>query len=1800
MALHRTLTTSDGIHYLQAYSYADQTAREAATGFTAADVGKVARQEDTGGFYILTVHDPAAWLSLGGSFTNPMSQVGDVIYGGSAGVPTRLAGADGSYFRSKGTGGAPTFTRDLDVGSLVASAIIDATAHASAILQADSTTRGFLQPRMTAVQRDAIAAPAQGLGVFVTDAKRPQFWDGTNWLQYAVKLGQQVVVADDGSGDFDSIQDAIDSITGATDINRYVVLVSPGVYVEDVTMADFIAVQGFGWDTLIQGQIICTGLTDTTLSNLRVESTNVPCLTCGVNTDGEVNVVDCFMFSNWDDSVAPTTERRAVDVTQGILYIYKESEVTLAVDDLVNTASTTHQCVFLVHGSGEAYVENYGTYTYIDTNNPGNTLGLLHSTNTNAATQMLFRLGEFAIDGTGTHSNPCSLICMFEAAGVCGMNAVRFNVSLPGSGSGSIILLDVQSSQVSGARANATNCTIVPFGTIADANIYTGRATTVNDTVQVINVLFDVITDVQPGRETTGGSAGTFQYELVNNFGTRWSSGLYNGAEVNADVTDWANVAAALGGQAAANLYIFRADGAGGGAMVPNKQIIFNSLTVGKSGDVDYNTIKAAVDYATGQGVSASNPWEIKVYPGTYSEAPMSIGPGIVLVSQSNRIDTVFVVASNASEDLFTCTGGYFGGLNVSGVTDAAKCIWRCATASSLVVLHGISLRNCSQGVVCSGGASVICTNNSINLTGVGQSVTTGYTVTGTGSYMGHNGGFFSVPSALLPAYATNPVQTVFRVADGARFTVAGATASIAYKTTDADVLLADGGSTTTILACEVRNSGTGAHIGSSGTGTTIVAQAGVWVGNNLNGKSDSSTGVFLVSSASGVLGFSTVAGTVLSGLIQVISEGYTYIAGNAAYQFVTQKTLDFQSYFHDQTSTGLSYGGGVTAATGLNVDVAAGHGWVTRHDPYHDSWNVEWDADTDIALTASTTNYVVYDSTTETLLAQTTAHSTSQILLATVVTDGSGIRFLHKTRHLVHDESELLHNYLLNTRRIAWQTGLAVTEGTSNRKFDVSTGSWYVALDTVSATGDTDVTFSYFYGSGGATEVASQTELDITYYDNAGTLTAMTTNYYRADTLVVTSDGRFSVIYGTAEFVDEDVAALTTNKASIPSFMADTGCYAAMFVVKQGDGITQIVDIRPDPNAATAGGGGGGGSGDHSALVNLDKPGDHTWAMLVDGTRAMSGALNMGTNNISNAGTINGVTITAHASRHNPGGADALTTAAPGALQVGASPAEGTAGSYARSDHQHGTAAPGTPPAIAATGSAGSGTTPALDNHTHAHGSQTTATHHAACTTSANGFMSSTDKTKLDGIATGATNTPLTSTAPVNVTKAAAAVGTSGEAARQDHKHDITTAAAGAAAPGDTTAEGSATSLARSDHRHSLPAFGTGSGTFCEGNDARLSDNRTDADAIHDNVSGEINVITEKVTPVAADLVIIEDSAASYGKKKVQVGNLPGGTGGATVLAAVQARRLTSLTMPTAWTDVDFPTTDVETTPTVIDHLAGTPDRIQVLVSGTYLVIYQFEVQPISTGAFYGRVRINDTTVLSGSSQSSITYGGESDVISINTIANLSAGDFLTVQNYIVTTGTMAANATFAVYKLDGVQGAPGSGSTITIQDEGGAVPGGPHSIVNFAGTGVTATDAGGGAALVTIPGSGFFGQEFQQEETSTAAQTASTTYAAYLTLTTPVLPAGTYRVGWSITARCTNVSYDMMVRVQVDNATTLDEYQLEPKDTGTDQRDIISGFGYIILTNDTHVVDLDLAVSSTLATAVAYRGRIEFWRVS
>jgi hypothetical protein len=907
---------------------------------------------------------------------------------------------------------------------------------------------------------------------------------------------------------------------------------------------------------------------------------------------------------------------------------------------------------------------------------------------------------------------------------------------------------------------------------------------------------------------------------------------------------------------------------------------IANRLIVGKSGAVDYTSIKEACAAAVAGGASSSNPWIIQVFPGIYNEDPMTIPAGVqVDASYAARGGLVEVVANSATEDLFTMTGGSVDGVRASGVTDATKALFRCSVPFSATSLRGIGVKRCSTGILVEAGAVVVVANLSTTVVGPGDAIVTAVKATGSGTTVVLNSCTSSVPF-VHPAYTQNPVQTVLSAEDSATAFVTGSSFNNAYYDNTADIVVVSGGARCTIQGSVFINSNNVIRIGPSGSNSTVLLQGSAFQNNVLNWKIESSTGTIYTDVSFDADNQSVVTGGKVSGSLIDESDDSFVITGAATYRYPSGLQLSLPESLHYLTSSGKSEGGGVTVNSGLDVDVAAGKGLLRGTVGEGDAQFVEWGAGT-LTLSASTTNYVVYDSGTSDLAVLVSSPSVSQILLATVVTGATTVRYLHDTSRFYPYLPERIYEYLLTTRKIAWTSGLATTQGSTARKLNVSGGSWYVGPDLKTVSGGTDVTWSYYYGSDGATEVAAQTELDITQYDSSGTLTTMTAGYFRADTLVVTSDGKCSIIYGKSQFDNSVSAQNVANSAAATSFLAQTACHLALVVVEQGVGIDTIVDVRPDPNAATAGGGGGGGGGDHSALTNLDKPGDHLWAMLLDGSRPMTGDLDMGAQAITNVGNIDGVGVSDHSSRHDPGGSDALTTGVPVAVQVGVTPSGGSGSSYALNDHQHGVAA-GSVGAVGTANNNGSASTVARADHVH-----------AGLTRDAGDFYLFTEKTDtvpadlvliedsedtnnkkkvqlsnlLDNQDTSyaATITSWTPSGGRNYADVVHHLGTKDvlvEVYSVDNDETV-----GVHAVDRLDIDTVRITVKTPENVRVLVTTG---GFSLSGG--------IDSDAIHDNVAGEISLVSEKVTPVSADLLLIEDSADSNNKKRIQLGNLPGG----------------------------------------------------------------------------------------------------------------------------------------------------------------------------------------------------------------------------------------------------------------------------------------------------------------------------------
>ena len=115
--------------------------------------------------------------------------INGVSFDGSADITvTADAGTlTGASLKSTITGSSLTSVGTLASATVNGKVIVGASsaASASAVLEASSTTQGFLPPRMTEAQRNLINSPATGLIVYCSNcgsAGEPQYYNGTAWV----------------------------------------------------------------------------------------------------------------------------------------------------------------------------------------------------------------------------------------------------------------------------------------------------------------------------------------------------------------------------------------------------------------------------------------------------------------------------------------------------------------------------------------------------------------------------------------------------------------------------------------------------------------------------------------------------------------------------------------------------------------------------------------------------------------------------------------------------------------------------------------------------------------------------------------------------------------------------------------------------------------------------------------------------------------------------------------------------------------------------------------------------------------------------------------------------------------------------------------------------------------------------------------------------------------------------------------------------------------------------------------------------------------------------------------------------------------------------------------------------------------------------------------------------------------------------------------------------------------------------------------------------------------------------------
>lgn len=408
-------------------------------------------------------------------------------------------------------------------------------------------------------------------------------------------------------------------------------------------------------------------------------------------------------------------------------------------------------------------------------------------------------------------------------------------------------------------------------------------------------------------------------------------------------------------------------------------------------------------------------------------------------------------------------------------------------------------------------------------------------------------------------------------------------------------------------------------------------------------------------------------------------------------------------STFIENLGVGLISGGELSSGGTFTVSVTAGIGYV------YDSGilkKITWDNDS-IVIPSASTNYIYYDSTSILQYFSSKPNNLTNIILGLARTSESEIEFMIENSTSAAQSSNKSDEMLRNVFGALYETGSNVVESITPLQIDISNGIYYYGSHKYEPSGMSAATFDRLYLSGIGTFSAetNQNIIPNDKYNTNYTLTGISSGYFVKHSLYLAGDGdteKYMMVYATAQYSGETDATVAGVPLPPEYFNKNGVVLIASIITQEGNpNIVKIISERPFPisQASIA-----SSSNYHPDLLGLTEGNaGHTQFMMLNGNTQMVGDFNLGGHNIISAGTVNGITVESHASRHLPNGADPLATAVP--VNIGISNEVGIQNSLARSDHQH------------------------------AHGSLSGGNAHNVATNSVAGFMSDLDKSYLDSL---------------------------------------------------------------------------------------------------------------------------------------------------------------------------------------------------------------------------------------------------------------------------------------------------------------------------------------------------------------------------------------------------------------------------------------------------------------------------------
>jgi len=578
----------------------------------------------------------------------------------------------------------------------------------------------------------------------------------------------------------------------------------------------------------------------------------------------------------------------------------------------------------------------------------------------------------------------------------------------------------------------------------------------------------------------------------------------------------------------------------------------------------EFSSVNAALASITTN--SPTNPFEILIGPGVYTESQITLKPYVSLTGYTQQA-TILVPSNNNQAFIIGADFSTVARLTIFGATGLSGIgiQYTSSSDSSEFLVKDCVFGNNTTLLYANGNSShetIVQVQNCVTIPDV--IFTDGFKVDASGGVRSRlvlSGLFLNTGHS-----SSNPEDFIECNGDGSKVLLSDSFFIGPFASPAGNALHLFNGADVTVVGSNFINMDKCIWVENSGIASNI-AITGVHTDSNNNDI------VIQQTTATGSIegSFEAANSIINSSLVSVFftdpTDGITF-TGDLAFGPDFNSRTDVTDLILQGPTMGLYSGGDLSNGGGFVVDVASGTGYFSIGIP---AKFFTWSA-TSITLTASTSNYIYFTSG-GTLTANSNFPNTeNNILLGRVVTNSTGIEFIDDSPLDASNYGNLNDNFIREALGPVFAFGCIVSENATVKHLDVTSGSYYFGNNNFLPSAGTNITFQTFFqnGSGGWT-IGSSNVVDVNHYDNSsGTLANIPTSNFARHTLYIIGQGsnqKYLFVYSQATY-STLVAAQTGNIPTPPSYFTDGVVLIASIIVQQGSTSIipngQIVDNRP------------------------------------------------------------------------------------------------------------------------------------------------------------------------------------------------------------------------------------------------------------------------------------------------------------------------------------------------------------------------------------------------------------------------------------------------------------------------------------------------------------------------------------------------------------------------------------------------------------------------------------------------------------